>query len=665
MITAPFGFLSGQNISSSLIEQLFMGGQFTTFQGLSSDQIASANLNGAPGTNFGSGFNGTVYAILQDPADIDKIYVGGDFTEYNGTTANGMIRLNLDGSIDPSFDVLAGFTLITSPAVVNVIKMFNGKLYVGGTFDEYRGVDAKRIIVLNRDGSKYTTFDNSNAFSSEVNDIVFDNNKIYVGGAFTSYKGVTANRLIRLNLDGSKDTGFVNTTGFNSIVFSIATDAAFSSPSSIYVGGRFTTWKGTTSNRLVKLDNTGTIDTSFDIGSGLAAGVTNTEARKLILDGSGKIYVGGNFTSYNGTSANRIVGIDINGDINAGFDYGTAFSGGIVSDLIPSNENEFTFSKIYAVGTFTDYKGASNNNRIILINSDGSKDATFVNNPGFDDHAWTIKRVSPPTYILDQYPGAGLAYSVRKLSSSYNGPALRVRRSSDNAETDIGFIYGYSLNTTALLNFCGAGNGFVTTWYDQSGNGVNATQTDTTKQPLIVSSGVIDTVSGVGNLDRPAIKFDGIDDFLQIAAPTAPSSASIFTVLKNIVKGGGNAAFNADLGGDVHHPWVDNTIYENFAASTRYASSSTGDICLDQHIYSVIGDTAYRMRLNKSIIFNAASGNTPSFDATSYFLGSSYVAPGATFYYNGYEQEVIIYFANKTSDVAEIEENLNTYFSVL
>lgn len=71
--------------------------------------------------------------------------------------------------------------------------------------------------------------------------------------------------------------------------------------------------------------------------------------------------------------------------------------------------------------------------------------------------------------LLDTYTGASIAYSLRKLRTAYTGSAIRVRRSSDNTELDIGFINNY-LDITAISTFCGSGNGFVTRWYDQSGN---------------------------------------------------------------------------------------------------------------------------------------------------------------------------------------------------
>jgi hypothetical protein len=103
-------------------------------------------------------------------------------------------------------------------------------------------------------------------------------------------------------------------------------------------------------------------------------------------------------------------------------------------------------------------------------------------------------------YVLDLISVlAKAAYGLRRLYTSWTGAAIRVRRSSDDAEADIGFKANGDLNTTALLAFCGSGDGFVTTWYDQSGNGHHATQGTAANQPQIVSNGVIETQNG-----RPA-----------------------------------------------------------------------------------------------------------------------------------------------------------------
>jgi hypothetical protein len=98
--------------------------------------------------------------------------------------------------------------------------------------------------------------------------------------------------------------------------------------------------------------------------------------------------------------------------------------------------------------------------------------------------------VAGSVLLLDAFPGATVAYSLRKLRSAYTGSAIRVRRSSDNAEQDIGFS-GNDFDTAALTSFVGAGDGFVTTWYDQTTSGLNGTQATSGNQPLIVESGVV------------------------------------------------------------------------------------------------------------------------------------------------------------------------------
>jgi hypothetical protein len=94
------------------------------------------------------------------------------------------------------------------------------------------------------------------------------------------------------------------------------------------------------------------------------------------------------------------------------------------------------------------------------------------------------------TGLLDDYPNAAAAYSLRLLRTAYTGDAIRVRRASDNTEQDIGFVSN-ELDTSALTTFCSGTNGFVKTWYDQSGNGNDATQTTSANQPQIVSSGSV------------------------------------------------------------------------------------------------------------------------------------------------------------------------------
>lgn len=101
-------------------------------------------------------------------------------------------------------------------------------------------------------------------------------------------------------------------------------------------------------------------------------------------------------------------------------------------------------------------------------------------------------------FLLDQFGGAAAAYSLRRLRTAYTGPVVRVRRSSDNAELN---FRPSEIQSGQLAAWAGTGNGFVVTWFDQSGNGRDATQTTTTLQPQIISSGALILLNGMPSID--------------------------------------------------------------------------------------------------------------------------------------------------------------------
>ena len=118
--------------------------------------------------------------------------------------------------------------------------------------------------------------------------------------------------------------------------------------------------------------------------------------------------------------------------------------------------------------------------------------------------------------LLDLVPGAAAAYSLRSLSRSYAGPVVTVRRSSDDAEDD---FTAAEVADGTLAAFCGAGDGFVKQWWDQSGNAKHGVAAADANEPKIVDSGVVILEEG-----KPAIQFDGSDDFL-----SADTLATVFT----------------------------------------------------------------------------------------------------------------------------------------
>jgi len=138
------------------------------------------------------------------------------------------------------------------------------------------------------------------------------------------------------------------------------------------------------------------------------------------------------------------------------------------------------------------------------INDNITVSSVFSNPGAITLSAWV--KPESPNPVLDEVTGAVAAYSLRKLTSVYSGSAVRVRRSSDDNEADIGFDSNGMLDIDALLTHVGTGStdsGFVKIWYDQSGNGQDVEQTDQELQPLIVVDGEILT-SG----NKPMVKFN-------------------------------------------------------------------------------------------------------------------------------------------------------------
>lgn len=120
--------------------------------------------------------------------------------------------------------------------------------------------------------------------------------------------------------------------------------------------------------------------------------------------------------------------------------------------------------------------------------------------------------------ILDGISNVAAAYSLRKLRSAYAGSAVRVRRSSDSTEQDIGFDGTGEFDSAAFSAFVGGGTGYVKTWYDQGVSGRDATQTTTTKQPSI-------TLSAVNS--KATLSFDGTDDVLVYASNVTVGAALV------------------------------------------------------------------------------------------------------------------------------------------
>lgn len=348
-IGAGFNF-DGESMKQQADGKLVIGGYFTTYQGVSANYIIRLNTDFSIDNTFdyGTGFNAEVNAVaIQSDG---KILVGGAFTSYKGTSRNRLVRLNTDGSLDTTFSIGTGF----SATVWGITIQSDGKILVCGAFTSYSGVSESRITRLNTNGSIDTTF-----VTPTINDIVYDmsiqtDGKIVAVGDFTQVSGASRTSIARFLSDGTLDTTFTTGT-LNASAYAVIAQ----SNGKIIVGGDFTTVSGASSPKIVRLLSGGTRDTSFSVGSGFTQ--TGGSGTPFVLDitqtQNGQYFVSGIFDTYSGTSANAMVRLNSNGSIDTTFNQGTGLvydkDGFSMPSLILSNGN------IVVSGLITAYDGVS------------------------------------------------------------------------------------------------------------------------------------------------------------------------------------------------------------------------------------------------------------------------------------------------------------------
>ncbi len=320
-----------------------------------------------------------------------KIICVGNFQKYDGLTASGIIRFNVDGTKDETFDNSNGF----NASVSSVAVQSDDKIIVGGSFTSYKGSTNNRIIRLNSDGTKDNTFDNSTGFNGQVYGICIqpDGNIVCVG-SFTRYKNVTGNnRIIRLSSNGIKDNTFDNSTGFSA--FSTPKFVEIQSDGKLLVGGNVFGYKGVTMSGLVRIETTGSLDLSFDTSIGFY-----NEPKVVKIQSDGKIIVGGAFYAYKGLTESGIIRLNSDSSKDSSFNNDIGFNGNRAYTLCLQSDD-----KIIVGGQFSEYKGVSAS-CIIRLNSDGTKDETFDTSVGFTESEGQF--TLPSVWSIITQPSGGI-----------------------------------------------------------------------------------------------------------------------------------------------------------------------------------------------------------------------------------------------------------------
>jgi hypothetical protein len=262
------------------------------------------------------------------------------------------------------------------------------------------------------------------------------------------------------------------------------------------------------------------------------------------------------------------------------------------------------------------------------------------------------------SYLLDTYGGANTAFSMFKLRTAYSGNCIRVRRSSDNTEQNIGFVNNY-LDTASLLSFVGGGNGFVVKWYDQSGRAGGALdlfQTTAANQPQIVENGSIITRNGIATIKAPAGK--------SLVTAINPSLTTSYSWWFSYEKS--STANQYVLGRDPsNHMYADNGTTQSLGYN-----STSGNITFT--IGTALSINTFRLMngvinvsgtsLNGSLYSNGSSlGSVSKTISLGGIVGGYGTTPYSSFRTGDlYFNEFVVWLSNQTLNQSGIESNINS-----
>ncbi len=389
--------LNGGSVDASVVQsdgKLIIAGNFTSVGNVRRSRLARFNTNGSVDMTFtppetflfnqvssGSGVTRLIGTIAVQ-AD-GKILVGGRFTNFSGAFVKNIVRLNSDGSEDPSFNLGGtGFTNDGISVFVNsIVVKPDGKILVGGNFTQYNNVSRSHIVQLNENGTLDSSYNGGTVSLASTPFAAFSislqaDGKSVVTGNFVGFNGSVENGVVRLNADGSRDTSFnVNGSGAGGPI-QVVYSSVVSADGKILLGGSFTSFNNISRNGLVRLNVDGSVDTSFNIGNGVGGSTDEfilPSVRKIALQSTGKILVGGNFRTFNNQTKNLLVRLNEDGSEDASFDSGSGLTSGISGGIVFAI-SVLPTGDIAVGGMFFKYKN-TNQIRLAYINDDGTPDA--------------------------------------------------------------------------------------------------------------------------------------------------------------------------------------------------------------------------------------------------------------------------------------------------
>ena len=305
--------------------QILVAGRFSNLRGVTRRNLARLNSDGSLDATFAKGLSGVEGTVEAMAVQSDrKILVGGLFSTVNGQQRRNLARLNADGSLDTSFGGAGGFPI---NGAVRAIKLqADGRILVAGEFTSFQNQFQERIVRLNPDGSVDPSFIVSRTRSGSpsaggANDDIKmielqPDRKILIAGDFTRFDSTFRTGVARLNEDGSLDRTFVPAL---SDAGDRVNTLALSPDGKIFVGGSIARPEAGDRVRIARLFPDGSMDPEY--GRDLA-GPSHLERQRnfplpvmievsqisaLALQANGLLLAGGFFTTVNAEPGNALV----------------------------------------------------------------------------------------------------------------------------------------------------------------------------------------------------------------------------------------------------------------------------------------------------------------------------------------------------------------------
>jgi gliding motility-associated-like protein/uncharacterized delta-60 repeat protein len=378
-------------------------------------------------TNISNPFYVGTIAVQPD----GKILIGG------GSITGKIIRLNSDGSVDPAFSEGTGIGI--NNFVHSIAIQTDGKILVGGSFSTFNGVSNSCIVRLNVDGTLDPSFDTGIGTDYTIHSIAIQGDgKIIIGGGFISYNGVSSNEIARLNVDGSLDTSFNIGTGAEGNATEIWS-LAIQPDGKIIIGGSFFTYNSVSRNGIARINADGSLDNSFNIGTGL-----NVAARGLAIQSDGKILVGGGSTVFNNVSCNSVIRLNSNGSLDNTFNTNVT----VWPDFVTVGIAVQADGKIIVGGLASN----SSSPRISRLNNDGTRDLSFNScGSGANDFIESIVILPTNKILIGGYYTAYNNQSKLHITRILNNTApctleASIKAKANGAEPSTSMEFEVSLN---------------------------------------------------------------------------------------------------------------------------------------------------------------------------------------------------------------------------